>query len=69
MEHWWNNAEKGKSKYSERKLYQWQFVHHKSNIPTRLRLPVTQFHVLLPHEQRHTHKALRYGSQAISVGC
>jgi len=41
MEHWWNNAEKGKSKYSQRKLYQCQFMYHKSNIPTRLRLSVT----------------------------
>ena len=69
MQHWWNNAENGKSKYSERKPYQCQFVHHKSNVPTRMGLSVTQFHVLLPQTQRHTHKALRYGRQAISAGC
>jgi hypothetical protein len=31
MEHWWNNAGKGKLKYSEKILLLGQFVHHKSN--------------------------------------
>jgi len=31
MEHWWNVYDGGKPKYSEENLFQFRFVHHKSN--------------------------------------
>jgi hypothetical protein len=32
MEQWWNDTDRGKPKYWERNLFQWHFVHHKSNV-------------------------------------
>jgi hypothetical protein len=32
MEGWWNDANRGKQKYSEKKLFQFHFVHHKSHM-------------------------------------
>jgi hypothetical protein len=32
MEHWWNEIDKGKPKYSGKNLSQCLFVHHKSHI-------------------------------------
>jgi len=31
MGQWWNGNEKGKQKYSERKLFQCHFVYHRSD--------------------------------------
>jgi hypothetical protein len=32
MEHRWNEIDRGKPKYSGKKLSQWHFVHHKSQM-------------------------------------
>jgi hypothetical protein len=32
MEHWWNEIDRVKPKYSGRNLFQCQFVHHKSHM-------------------------------------
>jgi hypothetical protein len=32
MEHWWNEIDRGKPKYSGKSLSQCHFVHHKSHI-------------------------------------
>jgi hypothetical protein len=32
MEHWWNEIDREKPKYSEKNLFQCQFVHHKSHM-------------------------------------
>ena len=34
MEHWWDDADRAKSKYSEKDMSQWQFVHHKFDKPS-----------------------------------
>jgi hypothetical protein len=35
MEHWWNEIDRGKPKYSGKNLSQCHFVHHKSHMDTR----------------------------------
>jgi hypothetical protein len=32
MEHWWNEIDRGKPKYSGENLSQYHFVHHKSHM-------------------------------------
>jgi len=31
-QHWWNDTDRGKPKYSEENVYQYNFVHHKSHV-------------------------------------
>jgi len=31
MEHWWNDDDRGQSKYSEKNVNKWHFIHHKSH--------------------------------------
>jgi hypothetical protein len=45
MEHWWNDNDIGKPKYSEKNLSQWHFVHYKEgylNIIKKNFVPTTQ---------------------------
>jgi hypothetical protein len=42
MEHWWNDIVREQTKYSETKLSQCQFVHHKSHLGLRGEMPGLQ---------------------------